>query len=304
MSDRRAFGISHSNLSLSISFLLFLHDRDGILNASQCSTQSLSLAVSECFWRMVKASVEQQADSYKALRFNLETEWMNSFPRMREWGRDELFEKAKSQLFDEIINLSQLNPTHWEEILSKKLRDKVRNDLIEDMYLPAYQIDNKGLFKTHIDIKLKQWVENDLPSKSVEVGREALRDEFENLIEKAKGNLNHDPILDKLEAAVVEESWKRHHWEPKASEVLVSIFFETFRMFSSFSVFIFQKVIQLNALEDYLIPDKNNWEKTIDFMQHCFREHIMTCKNQSISFSLLANGHFIYPLQLKMSSIS
>ncbi|XP_074604504.1 opa1 mitochondrial dynamin like GTPase isoform X2 [Brevipalpus obovatus] len=244
--------------------------RDGILNASQCSTQSLSLAVSECFWRMVKASVEQQADSYKALRFNLETEWMNSFPRMREWDRDELFEKAKSQLFDEIINLSQLNPTHWEEILSKKLRDKVRNDLIEDMYLPAYQIDNKGLFKTHIDIKLKQWVENELPSKSVEVGREALRDEFESLIEKAKSNPNHDSILDKLEAAVVEESWKRHHWEPKASEVL--------------------KVIQLNALEDYLIPDKNNWEKTIDFMQHCFREHIMTSDNEL--FILIGPGWY------------
>lgn len=42
-----------------------LNDREGILNASQCTTQSLSLAVADCFWKMVKASVEQQADAFK-----------------------------------------------------------------------------------------------------------------------------------------------------------------------------------------------------------------------------------------------
>lgn len=45
-------------------FLLF---RTGFLSASQCTTQSLSLAVSDCFWKMVKSSVEQQADLYKGI---------------------------------------------------------------------------------------------------------------------------------------------------------------------------------------------------------------------------------------------
>lgn len=41
----------------------------GVLNMSQCTTQNLSLSVSECFWKMVAECIDQQSDSFKAQRY-------------------------------------------------------------------------------------------------------------------------------------------------------------------------------------------------------------------------------------------
>lgn len=60
---------------------------DGVFKATQMTTRNLSYAVSDCFWKMVKESVEQQADTFKAKKFNLETEWKNSFTKLREQDR-------------------------------------------------------------------------------------------------------------------------------------------------------------------------------------------------------------------------
>ena len=42
-------------------------NRSGVFKASQMTTQNLSFAVSHCFWKMVRESIEQQADSFKGV---------------------------------------------------------------------------------------------------------------------------------------------------------------------------------------------------------------------------------------------
>lgn len=83
---------------------------------------------------------------------------------------------------------------------------------------PVYFVP--GTFNTAVDIKLKQWAEQQLPQKSVESGWEGLRTEFQRFIEHAKTKPEHDDIFDTLKANVVDEALRRHSWEDKVSHVI------------------------------------------------------------------------------------
>nr|XP_047932626.1 dynamin-like 120 kDa protein, mitochondrial isoform X4 [Anser cygnoides] len=227
--------------------------KTSMLKAHQVTTKNLSLAVSDCFWKMVRESVEQQADAFKATRFNLETEWKNNYPRLRELDRNELFEKAKNEILDEVISLTQVTPKHWEEILQKTLWERVSTHVIENIYLPAAQTMNSGTFNTTVDIKLKQWTDKQLPNKAVEVAWETLQEEFSRFMTEPKGK-EHDDIFDKLKQAVKEESIKRHKWNERAEDSL--------------------RVIQHNALEDRSISDKQQWDAAIHFMEETLQSRL------------------------------
>lgn len=64
--------------------------------------------------------------------------------RIRELDRNELFEKARGEILDEVVNLSLVSPKEWEEALLKKLWEKVATHVFENLYLPAAQSDTSG----------------------------------------------------------------------------------------------------------------------------------------------------------------
>ncbi|XP_043257590.1 dynamin-like 120 kDa protein, mitochondrial isoform X4 [Colletes gigas] len=242
--------------------------KDGLAMSSQVTTKNLSLAVAECFWKMVRETVEQQADAFKATRFNLETEWKNNFPRLRELDKDELFEKARGEILDEIVNLSQVSPRHWEEKLLVKIWDKVSMHVFENIYLPAAQSGDPGTFNTTVDIKLRQWAEQQLPAQSVESGWESLQQEFLHFISQARLSADHDDIFDNLKNAVINEAMGRHTWEEKASEML--------------------RVIQLNTLEDRSVNDKRDWDQAVRFLENSVKEKLNS--TEKILYEMLGPG--------------
>ncbi|KAF2351314.1 hypothetical protein FHG87_017933 [Trinorchestia longiramus] len=97
--------------------------------------------------------------------------------KLRELDRDELFEKCRGEILDEVVNLSLVSPKHWEDALSTKLWEKINTYVFENIYLPAAQSDNSGTFNTTADIKLKQWADQMLPRRCVEIGWDTLQEE-------------------------------------------------------------------------------------------------------------------------------
>lgn len=234
--------------------------REGILQPNQMTTRNLSLSVSECFWKMVKESIEQQADTFKATRFNLETEWKNTYPKQRELDRDELFEKARGEILDDVVSLAQIKSQEWEESINRLLINESSNYIFNDIYMPAAQTDSLGSFNTTVDIKLRDWAIKKLPQKCVQVGLDTLMKEFENILTKDYLKKNHDHLLDELKFAIQDSASKNHKWDIKAMDSL--------------------RVIQSNALEDRSVPDKQAWDSSIIFMENMIKQKLKSVQQQ------------------------
>ena len=65
-------------------------------------------------------------------------------PRQRELDRDELFDKARGEVLDEIVNLSLVSPKTWEDAITEKIWQNMNSYVFEKVYLPAAQSENSG----------------------------------------------------------------------------------------------------------------------------------------------------------------
>jgi len=59
------------------------------------------------------------------------------YRRLRELDRNELYEKARGEILDEVINLSQVGAKEWETSLNAKLWASMSSYVFENIFLPA-----------------------------------------------------------------------------------------------------------------------------------------------------------------------
>lgn len=71
-------------------------------------------------------------------------------------------------------------------------------------------------FNTAVDIKLREWAESELPLASIRAGREALREEFSELMRRGHDS---DPVYEPVKREAVDEALRRHQWEDRAQDV-------------------------------------------------------------------------------------
>lgn len=99
-----------------------------------------------------------------------------------------------------------------------------------------------------------------------------MQKEFKALIQPKTCQKNQDDIFDSLKSAVLGELLKRHKWEEK-----VSIFFYNYLLVSPYQLFLpnllriqateILRVLQLNALADQAITDKQQWDGAVKFLE-------------------------------------
>lgn len=248
----------------------------GILNPNQCTTRNLSAKVSDCFWGMVKASIEQQADAYRATLFNLEAEWNHHFPYTRQLTRDELFFNARNEILNEVAKLSRLSTKHWDHFITTQLWNQVKDHIIKRIYFPA---SNDPLhFSAKVDIELQRWVETlELPKLAIRVAEDSVRHQFDNLLDSKspfeqknrQKNDTHDSddgsVYQDLKKAVIHDALARHQWKNQALDVL--------------------RVVQLEALSKQMSLTRENWDRAIAFVQESLSELVQSSSQELVSLT-------------------
>ncbi|VUZ53464.1 unnamed protein product [Hymenolepis diminuta] len=236
--------------------------REGALKLTQMTTENMSKAVSERFWRMVKDSVEQEADTYRAIRYNLETEWKNTFPHVREMDREELFDKGRNEILDNLVSLSRIPSVTWEKKIKERLWQKLQGYVFDNIFEPAQLKSNLGSYQTFVDVQLRDWSQHELPQLCVQVGWEVLYDELERAAKEAEHSRGYDHIFDKLKKEVITQTRDRHQWDSKAITRL--------------------RVIQGTTLEDHTVHTKAQWDAAVNFLEDSLYHRIKEL-NQLIS---------------------
>lgn len=179
---------------------------------------------------------------------------------MAQQSREDLFNRARYELLDQLSSLGNTHPDKWEKVLLKRMWTELRPTFLDDVLIKAYERGNRPGFNTTVDINLARIVDGVLPKTCVNIARDTLLATFEEIIADNRGRKEHDPILNQMERAVLDQVHKRFHWDSKAVNSL--------------------HVIQVSLLEDHTVPDRTAWDHTLSVMNDALREQHLVLSTQ------------------------
>ncbi|XP_065842298.1 dynamin-like GTPase OPA1, mitochondrial [Oscarella lobularis] len=226
--------------------------KSGAFKATQIKMRNLSLAVSKRFWQTVKDSVQQQAEHFKSTRYDLESEWKNVYPKQRELDRNELFEKGRDEMLDQVASLLRVMPQEWDDAFAARLVDAMSSTVVDRIYMPAAaKATTSGHFKTQVDIKLRAWANEELPLLCSREGARALLEKFSKVVLESPAQSGLDAsvqnLFDPLRKEIISQIEGRREWMTADKEGL--------------------RVIQLSSLRDETVPDQQSWLSAVKFME-------------------------------------
>ncbi|OAF71533.1 hypothetical protein A3Q56_00704 [Intoshia linei] len=146
---------------------------------------------------------------------------------------DNLELKTRNKILDDLAKLSDLSDAFWDNSIKNKLKEKISAPILNNIYLPIVtknrirqdlnldSIENfHGKFSTDINIALKTWIEKELASTCISVGKSVLEDALLNKFNENKTEHPYHREINNTKKKIIDETVQNFVWDNKALSIL------------------------------------------------------------------------------------
>jgi len=183
-------------------------------------TGNLSRAVSKAFWEIVHRSVGDQLRDAQAELKRKEGEWKARFAGQPRVKRADLFVVGRHRILESISSLnSSLTAIALERMLRERLWERVRDYVIDTLYIGAAEEGDAGSFRNNTARLLEAWSAKGLADASLDVARDTLISEMETAVDFP----DDDGTFDQLKTRVLATLANNLVWGPTTRRKLQSI---------------------------------------------------------------------------------
>jgi len=234
--------------------------RQGLMKPEQLGTGNMCDTVSRTFWSMVKHSLKGELAKLSDHLFALETEWKNNYRNVRELDRNQLFEKAKEEILDRLVQINVLDEGKFEDELKDAIWARIEKHFVKEIYLPAESgAGGASEFNTLADIRLRHFTNLRLPTIALEAAGDLLLSHFDQTVS------SQNAIFSGLFDHVKKESRSSFHHE--LEQISPTILDEL-------------RVLQQATVSNRFIQSSPEWQAASEQLHGALRRDLERCEKQ------------------------